>query len=692
MSTPAPETHTGTPQPSPEVLAGFQIDALDAWRASEDAVLIDLRNHSVGLDASYIDTFRSGVAQRLEAYLQAQGIAQSDPYYNDIRDLYAGVGIDQIDSNRWDNSPASIGTDPNDDLSQRDKFADALRQWQENHTVPASDDPDKLRPMTPEEWAAEKGERNSEYEAIMTKYAELVAKRGGKLFERKRTRAEIDAAKEDVTDLLSGLATQMMDELLAEGKSEAEMAELVGNFVDEQSDLLANSIEQSRIDNYEGSWRITKMMANKWAKWTEQSTDKETGKRKFLSWGNIKKMGSMAVMGAALGAGVTLALPALGFAGGVAGTFGIAGVAGFASARSIGRSLAGGFLDKKSSEKRVATEQSAEMKEQYKKLNDENTAQEDLKNRKTIFEIVDERSTAYRKRNRNRVIASVAIAGVAGVAAGTLTNFFSHGGSWFHNEPSSSNTDTATWKDIPQDKYTQPASTSTTEIVWDADTATEHVSSAASTISRGEGLYQTFQDHGVQSTHWRELINEVGPKLDEKYPELVYFDKNAHEWRLYLNDGKMPDGASKIILETAHEHNWLNSVTEASGKTSVAVDVSDSTIVDQSNLQGLNDAMHDNANWGDMKNEFDTLMSGLKDGNVNDINSGSMNEELQQLLGYAHDDFGAMKYPNSNVSIIVYDNQLGRWQVNPVPNGSYVPKEALNIMGRYYTSLYALAA
>ncbi len=84
-------------------------------------------------------------------------------------------------------------------------------------------------------------------------------------------------------------------------KSPEEIAAAIDIFVNEQSDKLTEAMEQHRIDEYEKSWRISQYVYDKWAKWTDESTDKDTGKRKFFSRGTAKKLAATTLIALPIG-------------------------------------------------------------------------------------------------------------------------------------------------------------------------------------------------------------------------------------------------------------------------------------------------------------------------------------------------------------------------------------------------------
>lgn len=632
-----PNHHSSTPDTalSVELRNLYDMNGLRAWRDSEYSEVNRVRAAAgfTPTDQDFRD-FANQIETRLDAFLASKGINPADAGYDELRAMYRDAGVDKLTENEWGNSPASRGVDASDHKSASDIFSEKIKAWHETHEVsePNEDSDDRNHDLTPEEWAAEKDGVNAELDGYLQKYAELVARRSKKMIEGKKTRAEIDAAKGGdvessdigVTDLISAVATQMMDELSSAGKSDDEIASAIDVFVKEQADKLMSTMENNRIEEYEKSRGFMKRFYSRWAKWTDQSTDKETGKRKIFSRGSLKKMAALAAPTAGVGAAAGLLLPVAGV-GLVAG--GAAALT-FAGMRSVGRTLVGGYLDRKSMARRLATEQSAEMQQQY----EASMAHADAKQRKTIFEVVDERSTIYRKRNLTRAIYGTAIAGTFGVLGGTVAAWASgkidadRVGDWvssrwsdFRGDNSAVLVSNGRGADAPKDFWhtdgknpyaghaptidpdhkptvssiddtdtrggagNHPNSPEVPKNDVDTSTLIDKLSKDAQIITKNEGLFQTFAEHDIAKSHWQELLKEVGPKLEAKYPDLVYQDESLGGWG-FARTGNLPEGASKIILDSANEHGWLTGDNLQSNLEHPVVDKG----------EGLNSFVHDN--------------------------------------------------------------------------------------------------
>ncbi len=86
-----PTTPNHTPQttetlPSDAVREHYSLDSLAEWRRSDDEVLADMRRNAAVGDTEYIDDFKSGTDQRLDAYLQEKGIESNDPHYDEDKE------------------------------------------------------------------------------------------------------------------------------------------------------------------------------------------------------------------------------------------------------------------------------------------------------------------------------------------------------------------------------------------------------------------------------------------------------------------------------------------------------------------------------------------------------------------------------------------------------------------------------
>lgn len=226
---------------------------------------------------------------------------------------------------------------------------------------------------------------------IQEKFAALVAERSKRMIESANSRKDIDAAKEELSDMLGGLATLLMDELEAEGVSWNDIPGEIDKFIADQTDTVLEKMEAHRMEEYNNARPIMKKFYDKWAQWGEQGTK-----------GKLKKAAAFALPGAALGAALVPLAGVVGF-GAVTGALAVTG------ARSVGRRLAGAHLDRRADAKKVAEAQREEIRGDIEAA--ENAAHTD------ILAIIDERSEAYRKQNLRRTAGGLAIA----LSVGLLT-------------------------------------------------------------------------------------------------------------------------------------------------------------------------------------------------------------------------------------------------------------------------------
>lgn len=596
----------------------------------------------------------------------------------------------------------------------------------------------------------EKSKSETDLDRLMHKYSILVAERSKSMIEGSATRQSIDKAKEEASDLLSGIATRMMDELEAQGKTPDEIAAAIDAFINIHSDKLTSAMEAHRMEEYDNSNRFMKRIYDTWAKWTEESTDKETGNRKFFSKGTAKKLAATTVVALPVGFAAGALIPVAGLTAGGIAAAGV-GVAGF---RSIGRSLAGGFLDRKSQSKKLAAEQRDEMRKQYQ----EAMARSEARQRQTIFEVVDERSDIYRKRNLTRAIAGTAVAAAAGMlggaagtwaadkvdidAAGKAANWVSEKARGIFGNGSGTGEQVAVdlggqpWADVFGDSDSGPGATDDTpnggsdsytdnggDTAGDLPTLAEQLNLNESfAVEDGHGytheLIQAAKANGIDLSPeqaWelhKDLVNNFGTDyidLGDHSGADVYsmgssdFDTGISApsqdatWSPKAQDFLAerfvelnPDLAEAVEADTATTPD----AAAPAGETTpdVVTDfsgMSEAEIVDSSQLEGLEYAERMNADWADMKTDVDKAIDYLRQGNITALNA---DPALQNTLEYVKADLAQLNYKNSDVAIISRDVDNNQWVVNPVPKGASVPYEALKILEQYKQSVYALAA
>lgn len=275
------------------------------------------------LDVEYINIFQNGVDARVDQFLTAHGIARDDNGYNEVRQLLLDTRLPNADTGEgisddlWHASAANrTDADAIEQRAMYDVIQERIDTWQQSHTDTTSENPTNNKKadivgerISPEEWAEEKENFEKSCGSALNAYAILAAERSTHMLESADTREAIDHQKEEVSVLISILATQMMDELEATGKTPDEIAQAIDVFVNEQADIIMAQMEQRRFDKYEKSSGFMKRIYSRWAKWTEQSTDPTTGKAKFFSSGRAKKIAALSVPAAAVGVGAGLLMP-----------------------------------------------------------------------------------------------------------------------------------------------------------------------------------------------------------------------------------------------------------------------------------------------------------------------------------------------------------------------------------------------
>ncbi len=77
------------------------------------------------------------------------------------------------------------------------------------------------------------------------------------------------------------------------------------------------------------------------------------------------------------------------------------------------------------------------------------------------------------------------------------------------------------------------------------------------TVSSGEGWYETFGNLGVNEAYTDDLLDKIGPELQE----LGVAYEMGDSWGIASAGDLNPD-AINVIVETAHEEGWLNNTAE----------------------------------------------------------------------------------------------------------------------------------
>lgn len=412
-STTSPETPTKVTG-APEGLQPQVLDELVNYRKEIDRQFDDQQDKS---------DYRGFKAQKLAELLSENGIVddESDEVahtdYAFATAIYQEVINTRVED--WANS------------DRRNQIANALEVYyadetaaaSESETDDASDKADTAEAKRLEELQAKSDHNNpgedveSEIETVdgyfndmRATYAELLAERSKKmgLFERKTSVDAIETAKEEYAELVRACATELMLNMLTDNKSKQDITDTIDAFILEEVDYFINDLEQKRATDFTKRSKLVRAGLEKWTSWGPR--DGATFKEKVFSKGNVKK----GVVYAGLGLGVgAVAAPLVGLVG---GGLAVAGTAAYLS-KKIARNLVGARLDAAANSESIAKLQADYLRNAVAS-DDERLQSGDIT--KDIFELANERSNDYRKRNRRRLVGGMAISLVAGGAAAGL--------------------------------------------------------------------------------------------------------------------------------------------------------------------------------------------------------------------------------------------------------------------------------
>lgn len=292
--------------------------------------------------------------------------------------------------------------------------------------APGSSDPTARKMLSQEDLKKIENGTNvdiDEFKAMASEqidgYAEKVAKRSRSIIEGAKTGKGIEAAGNELSDLLSGIASEMYAELEASGMDHREIVAKIDAFIEEQTEATLAKVEAHRLKEYNESRPYMQKVYDTWANWSDDG-------KKGLKGGRVKKAAVFAAGGAAAGL-------LLGPLVGAVGVGVVTGAAAVAGSRSIGRHLANGFMKKR--DKKFAQAQTDEMRGDLQAIYAENDQANDARKQQEspndtqsdkearnidLIEFVNERSREYRNRNRKRVLAGTAIAMTVGLFSSTL--------------------------------------------------------------------------------------------------------------------------------------------------------------------------------------------------------------------------------------------------------------------------------
>lgn len=419
----SPEQQTDNPKIE-GIPDGMQLEALDKIVGHGK----EIRRAFAEQDET--DSYRDFKEARLDELLAENGFQPSEDdevaqaSYDDAKNLY--MGLLPMKAEDWQ------------DGGERERIEQRLKDYAErtkpddshvsdvvndNHDSPGKGEEEpQVKVANGKEMSDAQQEVDARLEDLTSKYSSQVAERSKRMVEGAKTREDINATKEELSDVISAIATQYMVELESEGKSWDEITKTIDAFVTEQTDSILGKMEQHRLEEYNNSRPFMKKIYDTWARW---------GEGEGITKGKVAKTIVIAIPSAAAGAVLMPLAGAVGMGAGI-------GLAGFMSGKAVARRLAGAKLDNIAGIKTTASEQRIDMKDRIERANRADVTENDKpefdnegnvigKGRNLeLVDIISERSEIYRQTNLRRTVGGVAISAVAGLAGGAAADAATH--------------------------------------------------------------------------------------------------------------------------------------------------------------------------------------------------------------------------------------------------------------------------
>lgn len=248
-------------------------------------------------------------------------------------------------------------------------------------------------------------ELETDLDEIAASYAAKLAKESdrslGQLF-HERSDSRI---REELIDMMGGIATQLMDKAEVSGLNAAERDSLIETKLTEVTETVIQKMADARMKEYGDSSAIRKFIYSKWSSWGEQ--------------GRAGKVKQAAVMGAISAPIALAAAPVAGIAVGA----GLAGAMIATGSRSLGRGLISAHINQKANAPENINNASTDIRS--KVLEYQQQGEDKKPNSFEVLDIIDSTVDKYRRRNRRRVLGGVGIAMSVGLVSATLAEYIS---------------------------------------------------------------------------------------------------------------------------------------------------------------------------------------------------------------------------------------------------------------------------
>lgn len=254
-----------------------------------------------------------------------------------------------------------------------------------------------------------------ELEELETTYATRLSKEGRRIFGQFLYEKRTSRARNELADMMGGVATLLSDECDKLGATDEQRRELIDLSMSEIADSVIQKMADAKMQQYDQSSPLRKKIYDTWNLWSKEGFK-----------GKVKKGLVFAVPGAALG---LIAAPL------AAGAFG-AGMAAVAvtGARSVGRTVGRGYIDTRANAHSIAEAQRndigsalASFTEEREKNRGRWWVRSKNKGASTdeLLGVIDGKVDTYRSRNQSRLLGGAAIAVSAGLVSPHLGDWLS---------------------------------------------------------------------------------------------------------------------------------------------------------------------------------------------------------------------------------------------------------------------------
>ncbi|MEO5691052.1 MAG: hypothetical protein ABIQ64_02600 [Candidatus Saccharimonadales bacterium] len=572
----SPETNPTHRRFTAEERQVLSIETIEEWREHQRKAIYKERLKAAaegrGLaDTSYIDEFAAKNDTHLDEFLASKGIDSDHPGYADVRDTLKQSSIDSINDHEWYSSAMSRGAGE-DSESDRDKFDSSLRMKLAENEVDDADNKNDLdvaeKDITPEKF-------NELARKKQEAHAALIQTPHFKFARRKKAQAAYDKASEDYDNALHVVLSRDINGVIRKD--------------DNSHETEINSIINSRLNGQ-----------NK----DQHGVLIETGGKraqlleKYSTFSTKKKI--------AYGLGLGAAGAAAGFVVGAAGAGAAAVIAGLRM-YGVSRSV---FLGKADIYKEPSDNA---LQFRYDSNSSETAAMQAVEYARRHDILVIEQAEKTKKRALKIGIGAAALTGAAGAlgawahsALDAAEHVNANDGHWragYLEHIGSSDVDANLdpkidgpndltlddappgWSEDHLDRMNDAAKEMADKEQAHTDAVEKYINNhaAGNIVTKGEGWNHTFKEFGVTGSKQDDLLREIGPEL-EKMGE-AYRTEDGF-WGI-SHPGELSDKASKLIVETADQHNWL------SGNVSVVSELAPEAVQHVQPGEGILHTLHD---------------------------------------------------------------------------------------------------